>query len=200
VNPKTIEHVRSSVNQTRLTRTATFFLAACGLVFTIGCALYLRPATLPSVIACAALVLIAGIAQIKYADTVERLAIEPEGAEVPDLNAYLKKITDHKRRKAMASWIREALREAGQPGSLYLAERVRAHQHQLRILARDLDSEVAIQPRSVATCARLLTAAAESPLYNPRIPTEQLMSILLRIRLGIDSGGSIANEADVVKG
>ena len=122
---------------------------------------------------------------MRYADVVERLAIEPDASAIPDVERYLKELANAPTRRLMAAWICDVLTEAGQPGSLYLADRVHAHDHQLRLLARDLDSGLTIQPQSIAICARLLTAAPESPLYNPRIPSEHLMSALFRIRLGI---------------
>jgi hypothetical protein len=185
VNPRALDHLRAEVDQRRLTTAATGVVAACALVVSVGDAWFQRPEALGCAIASAAVVLIAGLAHIEYADTVERLATEPHGAEIRDVDAYLTKVVDHRVRRLVAAWIREVLQEAGQPGSLYLAQRVQAHHHQLRLLARDLESNVTIQPKCMAICARLLTAAAESPLYNPRIPSEQLMSTLLRIRLGI---------------
>jgi hypothetical protein len=117
---------------------------------------------------------------------LESLATDPGAYALPDVRALGKRLVTDTTRRRLAGWLWEVIREAGQPGSLYLEDRVRAHSHQLRALARDLSaSNVVVQATSMATCVRLLTSAAESPLYNPNLPAEQLMSMLFRIRLGV---------------
>jgi len=44
---------------------------------------------------------------------------------------------------------------------------------------------VSVRRDSAAVCLHLLTHAAESPLYNPALPAEDLASTLERIRRGI---------------
>jgi hypothetical protein len=41
---------------------------------------------------------------------------------------------------------------------------------------------------SVARCRRLLTEAAESPLYNPNLRGEDIPQIVRRIKAGIQPG------------
>ena len=60
------------------------------------------------------------------------------------------------------------------------------HARELEALARDFRSPaVRVHPASIARCRRLLTEAAESPLYNSRLTEEDLDTILRRIRAGI---------------
>jgi hypothetical protein len=56
---------------------------------------------------------------------------------------------------------------------------------ELETLARDLASPRSIAPASAVACRRLLTHMTESPLYNPRIPLDDLHLTLRRIRAGI---------------
>ena len=58
----------------------------------------------------------------------------------------------------------------------------------LRALAGDLAAPTAaIHPPSAVACRRLLTHAVESPLYNPRLPADDLALALKRIRAGIEA-------------
>ncbi len=185
MDPRILKSNRTEIDQRRRTITATWFLAGCSTLASLACALFLRQAVGPLVLGSLVLVLAAAAARDSYTDAVEKLAIEAGASAIPDVQLYLTKVANTPNRRLMADWICELLMEAGRPGSLYLADRVAAHDHQLRLLASDLVSNVTIQPASMALCARLLTAAPESPIYNPRIPSEQLMAALFRIRLGI---------------
>jgi hypothetical protein len=117
---------------------------------------------------------------------IARLALEPDAYCIPEVEAYGKALTRPKHRAQLADGLRSMVRNALRPGNLYLPDRVLRHARDLEALARDLRSPaVRVHPASVARCRRLLTEAAESPLYNPRLSEEDLEAILRRIRSGM---------------
>lgn len=128
--------------------------------------------------------LLCAVERIRLRELVARLALEPAAYAIPAVREYGAQLL--LRRAAFGRWLAEVLEEAGEPDSMYLADRVARYAPELRAAAHELmapDSHVA--PVSVATCRRLLTMAAESPLYNPNLPAVDLGSALFRIRAGI---------------
>jgi hypothetical protein len=70
--------------------------------------------------------------------------------------------------------------------ALYLADRVYRHARELDAIAHGLLSpSVRIDPIAVARCNWLLTQAAGNPLFDRRLPEEDLAVILRRIRAGM---------------
>jgi hypothetical protein len=117
---------------------------------------------------------------------IARMSLEPDAYCIPEVVAYGKALTKPKKRAQLADGFRTMVRDALRPGALYLPDRVLRHARELEALARDLRSPaVRVHPASVARCRRLLTEAAESPLYNPRLSEEDLEVILRRIRSGM---------------
>jgi hypothetical protein len=117
---------------------------------------------------------------------ISRLALEPDAYAIPEVESYGKALTQPRYRAQLAEGIRSMVRDAFRPGNLYLGHRVARYRRELEALARDLISPaVRVHPVSVARCRRLLTEAAESPLYNPQLPEEELAVILRRIRAGM---------------
>jgi hypothetical protein len=55
----------------------------------------------------------------------------------------------------------------------------------LERIASEIAVAAPVQPPAVVACRRLLTHGAESPLYNPRLPAEDLRFALERIRRGL---------------
>lgn len=118
---------------------------------------------------------------------ISRLALEPAAYEIEAVRRYGARLTALRERTALAEGIQSMLKDALSPGTLYLSDRVVSYARELDALARDLLSPaVRIHPVSVARCRALLTEAAESPLYNPRLPAEDLAVVLRRIRAGIE--------------
>ncbi len=114
---------------------------------------------------------------------LERLALESEALEIPEVRAYGNRLTSPDARarlaRSMRSMVKEAFRPASRLHCLYLVDRVAAHARDLEAIARDLCSPgVRIDPVAAARCHWLLTHAAENPLYDRRIPEEDLGSIL----------------------
>jgi hypothetical protein len=87
----------------------------------------------------------------------------------------------------LAQGIRKMIAEAFRHDNLYIGDRVARYARELEALARDLLAPgVRVHPASIARCRRLLTEGAESPLYNDRLPAEDVALVLRRIRAGIE--------------
>lgn len=129
---------------------------------------------------------VAGVNFVAYRETVARMALDPSAYVIPEVSRYGRRFATPAERARLASWLRDVLRESTMSECWCLADRVRHHASQLEGLAADLARpHVSIRPASAVACRRLLTCGAESPLYNPRIPSNELSAVLLRIRHGI---------------
>jgi hypothetical protein len=114
---------------------------------------------------------------------VERLAGERDAHVIPEVLAYARRETTMERRQTFAALLR---RELQQPGRVVDA-RIAAVADELEALARELeDDALALDPVSAVACMRLLSDAAESPLFNAVVPVEELRSRILQIRSGFD--------------
>ncbi len=125
---------------------------------------------------------------------IERLALDPAAYAIPEVTAFGSRLVAPRTRAQLAASIRSMLvesvetrrRSLSASAGLFLRDRVSRYSRELDGIARDLVSPaVSVQPVSVARCRWLLTHAAESPLYNSRIPQEDLGSALRRIRSGM---------------
>ena len=128
---------------------------------------------------------VAGVNFVAYREAVARMALDPSAYVIPEVSRY---------------GLGSRPRRTGPPGQLAARHPARvddarklvpgrsrqASRPQLEGLAADLARpHVSIRPASAVACRRLLTCGAESPLYNPRIPSNELSAVLLRIRHGI---------------
>jgi hypothetical protein len=119
---------------------------------------------------------------------IARLALQPAAYALPEVAAYGALAAELPQRARLAAWIVDVVAEARSPHSLYLGDRVDLVARELEALAHDLGSPTrAVEPVSAVACRQLLTRMAESPLYNPRLPPEDLQLTLHRIRAGIAS-------------
>jgi hypothetical protein len=129
---------------------------------------------------------LAAAALCTYRERVARLALEPAAYLLPEVERYGRRLAEPSQRARLSTWISEILVDVHVPGNLYLADRVIRFAHELEALARDLvQPGTRIQPASAVACRRLLTHPVESPLYNPRLPADELSLTLRRIRAGI---------------
>jgi len=136
--------------------------------------------------------LVAVAALVSRRELIARLALEPDAYVLPDVDRYGKRLV--RERQRLAAWLREVIRDARVPGSFYLRERVARHADELDSLAHELAAPAAqVQPASAVACLRLLTRAPESPLYNDRLPADDLALALRAIRAGIHDAGSAAS-------
>jgi hypothetical protein len=119
-------------------------------------------------------------------ERLEELAIDPAAYIIPDVKEFGMRVAAPRQRELLARGILSLIRDAVRPGNLYLGDRVVRYGRELEAIARDLLSPtVRVQPTAAASCRWLLTHGADSPLYNPRLPAEDLGSWLYRIRAGI---------------
>ena len=121
---------------------------------------------------------------------LERLSLEPDALAIPEVRAFGERLTTPRARARLAAAITSMVGDAFKPASrlrcLFLVDRVAAYARELDAIARDLCSpSVRVDPVSAARCRWLLTNAAENPLYDRRLPAEELGSILQRIRAGM---------------
>ena len=125
---------------------------------------------------------------------IEQLALDPSAYALPEVEAFGSRLVEPKARARLAASIRSMLDENAKSqgrrvvaaGVYYLRGRVARYSRELEAIAAALLSpSVRVQPVSAARCRWLLTQAAESPLYNPRIPAEDLGVALRRISDGL---------------
>lgn len=126
---------------------------------------------------------------VRRRELLEALALNRHAYTLPEVRLYGAKLVMRSGRVRLATALERVLLNAGTPGSYYLTERVDKFREDIIALAAALRTPGAqVEPTSVARCWRLLTRAAESPLYNGRIPEDDLGFEVQRIRSGIQLG------------
>jgi hypothetical protein len=181
-----VEHAARALAR-RERRRHTGFLLAIGAAVLAVPALPMLPSLGVALLAGSAVQsVLCVIERVRLRDLIARLAMEPAAYAIPAVRDYGARLQAQRARFGL--WLVEVVDRAGEPETMYLADRVSRYRAELRAAAHELmapDSRV--EPVSVATCRRLLTMAAESPLYNPNVPAVDLGSALFRIRAGIVS-------------
>jgi hypothetical protein len=142
-----------------------------------------------------ALALLAGVGcsmSLVLVDTIRRrellagLALNRNAYALPEVRRYGAKLVMAGGLSRLANALERVLTNAGTPGAYYLTDRVDKFRDDIDELAEALREPGArVEPTSVARCWRLLTRAAESPLYNGHIPEDDLGFEVQRIRAGI---------------
>jgi hypothetical protein len=134
----------------------------------------------------ACLLLLAFTDTMRRRELIARLALNPGAYSVPEVRRYGHELVVLRGRRRVAAALERVLRNAGAPGSYYIADRVYACRHEIRALAEALRApETRAEPTSIALCWRLLRSAADSPLYNWRLPADDLRVAVRRIQAGI---------------
>jgi len=119
-------------------------------------------------------------------DLISAMALNEHAYTVPEVRRYGNGLVLPGGRRRAAAALERVLRNAGSPGSYYLADRVNACRHEIRALADALRApEVCAEPTSLAMCWQLLQSGADSPLYNRHLPAEDLQMAVRRIRAGV---------------
>ena len=119
-------------------------------------------------------------------ERIARLALEPAAYSIPEVGRYGNDCV--RERERLGTWLAEIAADARPPGSTHLTDHVAHFAQELETLAHDLASATArVHPVSAVVCRHLLTNAAESPLYNPQVPRDQLWDAMRRIRGGIQT-------------
>jgi hypothetical protein len=167
-------------------RRSGVWLALCAAVVAVPAMLALPSLGLALLAGSAVQLGLCLVERVRLREVVARLAMDPAAYAIPAVGEYGARLQAQRARFGL--WLVEVVDRAGEPETMYLADRVARYRGELRATAHELmapDSRVA--PVSVATCRRLLTMAADSPLYNPNVPDVDLGSALFRIRAGIVS-------------
>jgi hypothetical protein len=135
---------------------------------------------------------VAALLVLALSDTFRRrellalLALNPNAYVVPDVKRYGDRLTVPRGRQRLARALERVLSQAGSPYSYCIGGRVNKFRKELEALAASLRTPGArVEPTSVALCWRLLTRAAESPLYNWKLPADELGFEVQRIQAGI---------------
>jgi hypothetical protein len=135
-----------------------------------------------------ALVLVA-VDTLRSRELLAGLALNRQAYTLPEVRRYGRKLTMASGRARLATALERVLTNAGTPGCYYLSDRVEKFRADIDAVVVALRTPGAlVEPVSVARCWRLLTRAAESPLYNGRIPEDDLGFEVKRIRAGIQLG------------
>jgi len=117
-------------------------------------------------------------------ELIDRLALDRDAYGIPEVRERAAQAATMTSRRALASSIHILL---SQPG-LAAAGRVRAVAKDLETLAAELDDDgLALDPASAVACARLLDAAAESPLRNPAAAPEDIHARIVQILTGFQA-------------
>jgi hypothetical protein len=134
----------------------------------------------------AAMVTLAVSDTFRRRELLARLALNPNAYVVPDVKRYGDRLTVPRGRRRLAKALERVIIHAGTPYSYCIGDRVHKFRRELETLAALLRSpETRVEPTSVAHCWRLLTRAAESPLYNWELPADELGFQVRQIQLGI---------------
>lgn len=190
MNAREIEEQANDIRSKRRRVVESVPLAAACAALAPVAWLWSSPLGIAVAVGGAVQIALAGGAFVSRRLLVERLAIEADAHAIPEVRAFgAKLVRPHERRK-LARTICSMLAEVMSPGrrlqALYLADRVYRYARELDAIARDLLSpSVRVDPVSMARCNWLLTQAAENPLFDRRLPAEDLGAILRRIRAGM---------------
>jgi hypothetical protein len=169
----------------RVTREAAVGALVCA-VLASGASLVSGSASVALAAGAATAALLAAAQHGARRDAIARLALDSAAYALPEVRRYGARLVGTAERERLAAWMREIVRDSDVPGNWYLGDRVVRHAGQLESLARDLmAAHVGVRPASVVACHRLLTHAAESPLYNPDVPADELPAAIERIRRGL---------------
>jgi hypothetical protein len=138
---------------------------------------------LPLFIGGVVVVIRAGRAFFRRWDLCERLLLDPDAYEIPEINARAVHLARLESRAILARSIRSML-AAAPP---YRRSRVELVADELAALAEELDDEtLVLEPICAVRCQRLLTDGAESPLLNSLVPADGLRIAIKGIRAGFE--------------
>jgi hypothetical protein len=128
---------------------------------------------------------IAGVTRHVRTERIARLALDADAYVIPAVAAYGQRCAGKRERDRTAAWIRSLVADGRRPDTLQLSDRIARYARDLERIASELAAATRVRPPAAVACRRLLTHAVESPLYNPRLPAEELVLALERIRRGI---------------
>jgi hypothetical protein len=134
----------------------------------------------------AAELLVAGAAELRRRESISRLALDADAYVLPEIRRYGTRVARLPERQRLARWLQELVHDARLPGVYFVRGRVLRYARELEAIASALASPAAtVHPVSAVACLRLLTRAPQSPLYNDRLPADDLGLALRSILSGI---------------
>jgi hypothetical protein len=180
-----LEHTQEALSrQGRQFREAVWL--ACLSAAAAVCSLPASPRVAVALAAAAAMgAVIAAATRYGRGERIARLALDAGAYTIPEVAEYGRRCAAKQERDRLAAWIREVLSGGRRTDSPYLPDRVARYARDLERTAAELAAAARVRPPAAVACRRLLTNAVESPLYNPRLPAEELSVALQRIRRGI---------------
>lgn len=180
-----LEHSQETLSrQRRRFRDGVWLAALCAAAAICAVPFSPRLGVALLVAAVAAAVVALG-ARYGRSERIARLALDASAYSIPEVAEYGRRCAAKPERERLAAWIRDVLVDGRRVDSLYLPDRVARYASDLQRTADELAAAAKVRPPAVIACRRLLTHAVESPLYNPRVPAEELRMALERIRRGI---------------
>jgi hypothetical protein len=156
-------------------------------VLALGALLYYGPLAIALLVGVGCSLVLAGADLYRERELLAMLALDQRAYALPQVRRYGARLVLMSGRQRVAGALERVVENAGMPGSYYLPERVNKYRREIAALASALRApDARVEPTSVARCWRLLTRAAESPLYNRRYPADDLGFEIRRIRAGVD--------------
>jgi hypothetical protein len=170
-----------------------FGLAAAAMALALGAAQAHHPLAMPLFLGSLVVGGLAVRAVWQRWDLVDRLSAEPDAHAIAEVLDYASREATPERRRGYAALIRHRMRDrsAHDPRMARLAD-------ELEALARELeDTRLPLDPACAVACRRLLTDPADSALFDPAVPAEDLLASVRRIRFGLNPGPDLrTDEAD----
>jgi hypothetical protein len=174
-----LEQIRDQRRARLLVAAAAAGLAASALPVSDSLAIALVCGT-------AVLLVLAVIDTWRWRDLISNLALNEQAYTVPEVRRYGDDLVAPSARRRAAEALDRVVRNAGSPGSYYLAGRVHACRKEIRELAEALRApDSRFEPTSLAMCWQLLRSGVDSPLYNWHLPAEDLRMAVRRIQAGV---------------
>jgi hypothetical protein len=119
------------------------------------------------------------------AELLDRLALDPSAYEIPAVDRHGRRAAGRAQLRRLAFRLEIVLGGEGW-AAVAEAERVARYERELAQLTRRIAApDTRMAPPQAVACRRLLTRCAESPLYNERVPAEDLGAALHRIAAGV---------------
>jgi hypothetical protein len=132
--------------------------------------------------------ILAASTHVARRDRLATMALSPELVRLPDLAGECRRLQSARTRRGLAAGLRRTADPIQPPRRLdacpLLADRVAPIRHELLELANALEQTQTPYPASVALIRELLTSGT-SPLYNPKVPADDLHTSLARARAGM---------------
>jgi hypothetical protein len=182
-------HIDHAIHRLRVTKRWTCWLwidAAAVAVAAAIVALFLPNLAFGLAVGAAGLAVAALLVRANRRELIAQLALRRDAYFIPEVAQYGAHVAGPDQRAALSHWLREAVENCGEHVTWYAEERVLALREEIVTLASEFGAPNAlVTPQSAVQCKRLLTRMVESPLYNYKLPPENLRAALYRIRAGI---------------